>query len=71
MICDASKEGLGVVLQQKSELGWQPIFFASRFLKRIEAKYSTNDLELLALVQAKASFRSYVLAVRIPSTFRS
>ena len=31
--CDASKKGLGAVLQQKQNNNeWRPIFFASRFL---------------------------------------
>ena len=32
IISDASKEGLGTVLQQKTDEGWQATHFASRFL---------------------------------------
>ena len=39
IICDASKQGLGAVLQQKEDMGWKPIFYASRFLTELEAKY--------------------------------
>ena len=60
IICDASKEGLGAVLQQQSELGWKPICFASRFLSEFESKYSTNELELLAVIWAIEHFRNYV-----------
>ena len=38
IICDASKSGLGAVLQQQDELGWRPIHFASRFLTALEEK---------------------------------
>ena len=60
IICDASKDGLGAVLQQQSELGWQPICFASRFLAEFEQKYSINELELLAVIWAVENFRNYV-----------
>ena len=32
IICDASKDGLGAVLQQFEDAAWKPISFASRFL---------------------------------------
>ena len=50
IICDASKEGLGAVLQQKSEEEWETTLFASRFLTKFEKKYSINEFELLAVV---------------------
>ena len=50
IICDASKEGLGAIPQQKENEEWVPINFASRFLSGLEKKYSTNELELLAVV---------------------
>ena len=38
IICDASKSGLGAVLQQSQSTGeWKPICFASRFLPDFEA----------------------------------
>ena len=49
-VCDASKEGLGAVLQQETVEGWQAINFALRFLTTLEQKYSINELELLAVV---------------------
>ena len=50
VICDASKSGLGAVLQQEENTEWKPISFASRFLTDLESKYSINELELLAIV---------------------
>ena len=31
IICDASKQGLGAVLQQNEENNWKPIAYTSRF----------------------------------------
>ena len=55
-----ARTDLGAVLQQQSELGWQPICFASRFLAEFEQKYSINELELLAVIWAVENFRNYV-----------
>ena len=63
IICDASKAGLGAVLQQDENGKWQPLSFASRFLTELESKYSINELELLAIVWSVEYFRSYVYGV--------
>ena len=49
IVCDASQNGLGAVLEQLNSDGWRPISFASRYLNEAEKKYSTN-LEMLAVV---------------------
>ena len=49
-VCDASHNGLGAVLEQLGAKGWRPISFASRFLNAAEKKYSTIELEMLAVV---------------------
>ena len=41
-------------------MGWKPISYASRFLTEFEAKYSINELELLAVVWAIEHFKNYV-----------
>ena len=65
IICDASKQGLGAVLQQSQKNGeWKPICFLSRFLTDFEAKYSINELELLAIVWAIEHFKNYVYGVK-------
>ena len=50
IVCDASREGLGAVLQQKTDEGWRAVHFASRFVITFEQKYSNNELELLTVV---------------------
>ena len=63
--CDASHSGLGAALEQELPDGsWVPISFASRFLKIQEKKYSTNELELLAIVWSCEYFRNYLLGNR-------
>ena len=49
--CDAIHSNLGAAMEQELPDGsWVPISFASRFLIIQEKKYSTNELELLAIV---------------------
>ena len=63
--CDASKSGLGACLEQKLKDGsWVPISFASRQLNAQEVKYSTSELELLAVVWSMYHFRYYLYGNR-------
>ena len=65
IICDASKQGLGAVLQQNQSNGeWKPICFASSFVTNFEAKNSINELELLAIVWVVEHFKNYVYGVK-------
>ena len=59
--CDASHSGLGATLEQKTDNGWVPIALASRYLNAQENKYSTNEIELLAVVWAVDRFKHYLL----------
>ena len=58
---DASRSGLGAVLEQKTCNGWETISYASRFLNNAEEKYSINELELLGVVWALEHFKHYLL----------
>ena len=56
--CDASHSGLDASLEQQTENNdWVPISFASRYLNNQEKKYSTNELELLAVVWVVDRFK--------------
>ena len=60
--CDASHNGLGASLEQQKENKERiPTSFASRYLNNQEEKYSTNELELLAVVWAVDRFKHYLL----------
>ena len=61
IVCDASHNRLGAVLEQLNSDGWRPISFASRYLNEAEKNYSTNELEMLAVVWGAENFRNYVL----------
>ena len=65
IVCDASKAGLGAVLQQQDEIGWRQINFPSRFLTLLEDKFSTNELELLAAVWALQLLKNYFYGKKI------
>ena len=65
IICDASHEGLGAILMQKNDKNeWELLSCASRYLSDYETRYSTNELELLAIVWAVEHFRNYVYGVQ-------
>ena len=57
---NASKEGLGACIEQKYNIGWHPIAYASRFLNSNEQKYSISDLQLLSLVWSLEHFKYYL-----------
>nr|GFD07613.1 hypothetical protein [Tanacetum cinerariifolium] len=60
--CDTSNKGLGAVLMQRKKV----ISYASRQLKIHEKNYTTNDLELRAVVFVLKTWRHY-LKEREPS----
>ena len=56
---------MGACLEQELEDGsWVPISFASRQLNNAEVKYSTSELELLAVVWSMYHFRYYLYGNR-------
>ena len=57
---DASKKGPGACLEQKPGHIWKPVAYASRFLNKLEERYSTNELEKLAIVWALEHFKYYL-----------
>ena len=58
--CDASNKGLGACLEQKHKNTWKPVAYAGRFLNKLEERYSTNELELLAVVWSLEHFKFYL-----------
>ncbi|GJT11459.1 putative reverse transcriptase domain-containing protein [Tanacetum coccineum] len=58
--CDASLQGLGVVLMQREKV----IAYASRQLKPHEENYTTHDLELGAVIFALKIWRHYLYGTK-------
>ncbi|GJY71341.1 putative reverse transcriptase domain-containing protein [Tanacetum coccineum] len=58
--CDASLQGLGVVLMQREKV----ITYASRQLKPHEENYTTHDLELGAVIFALKIWRHYLYGTK-------
>ena len=61
---DASKEGLGALLEQKFDDGWHPIAYGSRSLTKSEVNYAPIELETLAVVFACNRFNVYLYGRR-------
>ena len=59
--CDASNRGIGAVLFQKDEEGYEhPIYFHSQKLNSAQCNYTVTEKECLAVVTAIQKFRPYV-----------
>jgi len=58
---DASGHAIGGVLSQEQEGKWKPIAFLSRTIQAVEQNYEIYDKELLAIVEAFAKWRQYLL----------
>ncbi len=62
---DASKSGLGAVLQQKHEQHWFPVAYGSRALTEVEQRYAAIEKETLALLFGWQKFDEYVYGKQI------
>jgi hypothetical protein len=57
LVTDASKHGLGTVLQDEGRDGWFPFGFASRKLKGAEGRWTTSEKECMGVVFGLRKFR--------------
>ena len=64
-MCDASGFALDVVLEQRRDKIFHPIFYASKALNEAQKNYTMTEQELLAVVFAFKKFRSYLLGTRV------
>ena len=58
--CDASGEGIGVVLMQNRH----HIVYESRKLRGLELLYTIYDKEMLAIMHALAKFKKYLVGAK-------
>ena len=58
---DASGHAIERVLSQEQDGKWKPIAFLSRTMQAAERNYKIYDKELLAIVEALAKWRQYLL----------
>ena len=63
---DASGHAIGGVLSQEQDGKWKPIAFLSRTMQAVERNYEIYDKELLAIVEALAKWRQYLLDAAEP-----
>ena len=63
---DASGHAIGGVLSQEQEGKWKPITFLLRTMQPAEQNYEIYDKELLAIVEAHAKWRQYLLDTAEP-----
>ena len=60
---DASRQGLGFVLQQKREDTWTLVQAGSRFLSDTESRYAIIELEMLAVAWGIAKCRLFLAGI--------
>ncbi|GJT21948.1 reverse transcriptase domain-containing protein [Tanacetum coccineum] len=66
IMCDASDYTVRVVLGQKKDKHFQPIYYASKMMNEAQENYTTTEKELLAVIFSFDKFRQYlVLSITI------
>jgi len=63
---DASEHAIGGVLSQEQNRKWKPIAFLLRTMQPAEWNYEIYDKELLAMVEALAKWKQYLLDAAEP-----
>ncbi|GJR52762.1 reverse transcriptase domain-containing protein [Tanacetum coccineum] len=61
LMCDASDFTVGVVLGQRIDGKFKPIYYASKTLNNAQEHYTTTEKELLAVVFSFDKFRQYLV----------
>ncbi|GJY02183.1 putative nucleotidyltransferase, ribonuclease H [Tanacetum coccineum] len=65
LMCDASDYAVGVVLGQRVEKKFRPIYYASKTMNNAQEHYTTTEKEMLTVVYAFDKFRSYLTMSKI------
>ncbi|GJW62393.1 reverse transcriptase domain-containing protein [Tanacetum coccineum] len=61
LMCDASDFAVGIVLEQRIDEKFKPIYYASKTLNNAQYNYTTTEKELLAVVFSFDKFRPYLI----------
>ncbi|GJR78091.1 hypothetical protein Tco_0148876, partial [Tanacetum coccineum] len=61
LMCDASDYAVGVVLGQRREKKFQPIYYVSKTLNEAQQNYTTTEKVLLAIIFSFDKYRSYLV----------
>ena len=59
-VYEASRDGLGAVLQKKTKQGWRAVQYTSGFLTTFEQKYSIEELDVLPVDWVAENLENYV-----------
>lgn len=62
---DASSYGLGAVLLQENESGWNPVAYASHSMTETERRYAQVEKEALSLTWACDRFATYIIGIKV------
>lgn len=64
---DASSQGLGAILLQRNaeDQLFHPVYYASWKTSEIESRYTSYELEVLAIIKSLIKFRVYLLGIKI------
>ena len=65
LMCDTSDFAVRVVLGQRKDRHFQPIYYASKTLTGAQENYTTTEKKLLAIVFAFDKFRSYLILSKV------
>ncbi|XP_019260071.1 PREDICTED: uncharacterized protein LOC109238092 [Nicotiana attenuata] len=65
VMCDASDISVGVVLGQRKDKIFRPIYYASRTMNEAQLNYVTTKKELLAVVFAFDKYRPYLIGTKV------
>ena len=65
LMCDASDMAIRVVLGQRKDKHFQPIYYATRTLSETQQNYTTIEKELIAVIFAFEKFHSYLFLSKV------
>ena len=64
-MCDASDYAVEVVLGQRRENIFKPIYYVSKMLNEAQENYTTTEKEMLAVMYSCDKFKPYILGSRV------